>query len=823
MELEDHPTVQWIRSNPSSSGPLPAEPLDAVWLQQLVLDAGANDVGFVEIGRPALDDQRDDILKAFPPTKTLISFVVRMNREAIRTPARSVSNLEFHHSGEEVNHIARRVVQALEDRGIRALNPAMGFPMEMAEFPSKIWVVSHKPVAVAAGLGMIGIHRNVIHPKFGNFILLGTILLDAEVSDSSQPIDYNPCLECKLCVAACPVGAISPQGDFNFSSCYTHNYREFLGGFTDWVEQVADSSSAHDYRSRVSDAESASMWQSLSYGANYKAAYCLAVCPAGEDVIAPFLADRKAYLQEIVRPLQEKEEIIYVTKNSDAEEHVAKRFSTKKIKHVGNTLRPNSIEVFLKGMPNVFQPGKSAGLNATYYFTFTGREERLATVVIREQKLSVTEGHVGQPDLQVTADSQTWVGFLRNERNVVWALVRRKIRLTGPLKLLVAFGKCFPTAVGRHVLVETLPKTRKRRSEPAHDVKEAPATAATTTTRWRGKLTLSEVVAETHEVKTFRFVPDSGGVIPFGYLPGQFVTLLVAPRGVPIKRSYTIASSPTWRDRIEITVKRESQGVVSRWLHDELKIGDEVEIEAPSGAFTFSGKEADRVVLIGGGVGVTPLMSVVRYLVATKWPGKMHLILGFRSPRDFIFREELAEMQARNSNLAVTVTMSDLRDESWSGRYGRIDRTLLASSLPDLAAHRVHVCGPSPMMETVKNALVSLGVPLVQIKTEAFGTIKRDPTAKEVGSEESAGRAFFLASGVTADVPVDATILDAAETAGVSIENACRSGTCASCRVKLVSGRVTMAVDDALTDQDKAEGYILACQAMVQGNVEVDA
>lgn len=127
------------------------------------------------------------------------------------------------------------------------------------------------------------------------------------------------------------------------------------------------------------------------------------------------------------------------------------------------------------------------------------------------------------------------------------------------------------------------------------------------------------------------------------------------------------------------------------------------------------------------------------------------------------------------------------------------------------------------MMETVKNALVSLGVPLVQIKTEAFGTIKRDPTAKEVGSEESAGRAFFLASGVTADVPVDATILDAAETAGVSIENACRSGTCASCRVKLVSGRVTMAVDDALTDQDKAEGYILACQAMVQGNVEVDA
>lgn len=216
MKLEDHPTVQRVRLKTALSEPSKNESLDAGWLKQLVLDAGADDVGFVEIGRPALDDQREDILKAFPHTKTLISFVVRMNREAIRTPARSVSNTEFHHSGDEVNDIARSVVQTLEDRGIRAMNPAMGFPMEMDKFPGKVWVVSHKPVAVAAGLGMMGIHRNVIHEKFGNFILLGTILLDADVSQSSQPINYNPCLECKLCVAACPVGAISPEGDFNF-------------------------------------------------------------------------------------------------------------------------------------------------------------------------------------------------------------------------------------------------------------------------------------------------------------------------------------------------------------------------------------------------------------------------------------------------------------------------------------------------------------------------------------------------------------------------------------------------------------------------------
>src|SRR5437763_11542472 len=158
MKLEDHPTVQRIHLK---TVPSKKQSLDAGWLKQLVLDAGADDVGFVEIGRPALDDQREDILKAFPHAKTLISFVVRMNREAIRTPARSVSNNEFHHSGDEVNDIARSVVQTLEDRGVRAMNPPMGFPRAMDRFPGKVWVVSHTTVAVAARLGMLGIERSV--------------------------------------------------------------------------------------------------------------------------------------------------------------------------------------------------------------------------------------------------------------------------------------------------------------------------------------------------------------------------------------------------------------------------------------------------------------------------------------------------------------------------------------------------------------------------------------------------------------------------------------------------------------------------------------
>ncbi len=445
MNLDEHPTVQHFRENAQYRSAAPTA-LDATWLRALCLESGADDAGLVEIGRPALDNQRADILRAFPPTKTLLGFVCRMNREPIRSPARSIANLEFHHVGDRVNDVARAVVTALERAGVRAMNPAMGFPMEMDRFPGgKTWVVSHKPVSVAAGLGHMGIHRNVIHPKFGDFILLGTILIGAEATAYDQPIAYNPCLECKLCVAACPVGAISPDGDFNFSTCYTHNYREFMGGFTDWVEQIADSKDARDYRRRVTDPESASMWQSLSFGANYKAAYCMAVCPAGEDVIGSYLTNRAGHLRDVVRPLQEKAETVYVVAGSAAEEHTARRFPHKTVKRVGNGLRPRSIQGFLSGLRLTFQPGKAAHLNAVYHFTFSGKEERQATITIRDGTLLVQDGHQGKADLQMIADSETWIGFLAKERSLLWALLRRRVRLTGSPKLLLAFGKCFPS------------------------------------------------------------------------------------------------------------------------------------------------------------------------------------------------------------------------------------------------------------------------------------------------------------------------------------------------------------------------------------------
>lgn len=445
QQLEEHPSVVSYRKSLHRAADGPAV-LDAGWLKRVCLEAGADDAGFVEIGRSDIDSDRADILQALPDTRSLVSIVCRMNRDPIRSPHRAMANLEFHEAGDAVNAAARRIVRQLEEQGVRAANPAMGFPMEMDRWGAgKTWTVSHKKAAVAAGLGKMGIHRNVIHPRFGSFVLLGTILIDAEVSAYSRPIDYNPCLECKLCVAACPTGAIHADGYFDFSACTTHNYREFMGGFTDWVGQVVSSKDVQDYTQRVSEPETVSMWQSLSFGANYKAAYCLSVCPAGDDVIGPFLENRPAFLDSIVRPLQEKAETVFVLPDSDAEKHVLRRFKNKKVKRVGNGLSVVSAAQFLRSLPLIFKRSASEGIEATYHFIFHGEEEISATVTIRNQAVKVASGCQGSADFVVNADSRAWVGFLRREKSLLMAIVLRKIKTRGPLKLLRTFARCFPT------------------------------------------------------------------------------------------------------------------------------------------------------------------------------------------------------------------------------------------------------------------------------------------------------------------------------------------------------------------------------------------
>lgn len=165
-----------------------------------------------------------------------------------------------------------------------------------------------------------------------------------------------------------------------------------------------------------------------------------------------------------------------------------------------------------------------------------------------------------------------------------------------------------------------------------------------------------------------------GGSIPFSYLPGQFLTLTLPVDEKSIRRSYTISSSPTQGYYCEITVKRKEHGVGSRYLHDVVQEGDRLEVQAPSGKFCFTGKEADSVVLIAGGVGITPMMSITRALTDMGWQGDIYFLVACRDPEHFIFARELERLRERNPNLHA---MSLSRNDPLSlGKTPHLDRRL---------------------------------------------------------------------------------------------------------------------------------------------------
>lgn len=371
---------------------------------------------------------------------------------------------------------------------------------------------------------------------------------------------------------------------------------------------------------------------------------------------------------------------------------------------------------------------------------------------------------------------------------------------------------------------------------PVAEQIHAAASAPQARRKWSGMLRVSRVFQETPDVKTFRFMNPVGGALPFSYLPGQFLTVAVPVDGKAVKRSYTIASSPTQRDYAEITVKHADQGAVSGYLHERVKPGDVLEFSGPSGSFTFTGRECKCILLIGAGVGITPLMSVLRYLTDRSWPGDIYLLYGCSTSQNVIFREELDYLQRRHPNLHVVITISHPEESDWKGSTGRITKELITQSVPDLASRYVHICGPVPMMESVKKMLSEIGVPKERIKSEAFGPAlgKPEPTRTKpappsgVGAvEQSAQVALptvkFALSDKSAPLPRDETILDAADQVGVDIDNSCRLGTCGTCRVKLLSGSVTMEVEDGLEPDDKEAGIILACQAKSGRDVTVEA
>lgn len=370
----------------------------------------------------------------------------------------------------------------------------------------------------------------------------------------------------------------------------------------------------------------------------------------------------------------------------------------------------------------------------------------------------------------------------------------------------------------------------------------------------KGDLTVRciRVTDETADVKTFTFVADPP--VLFQYQPGQFVTLDLEINGESVMRSYSISSTPSRPHTLEITVKRVASpldkpetppGLVSNWLHDQIKVGSRVKLSGPLGKFTCMPNPAKKLLLISAGSGITPMMSMSRWIADTGTDSDIVFFHCARTPRNIIFRQELELMAARLPNFrpVISVTRSE-PGQPWFGFTGRLTEAMLHTIAPDFPERTVYVCGPNDFMQSVKTMLEGLAFPMQNYYEESFGAPKKaKPTAPTPPSSASPlplpsppsspssytptpskPAVFFAQSNQEVADDSAESILELAEQAGIKIRSNCRQGVCGACKKRKLEGAIKYESEpDGLDPAEQEAGYILTCVAAPVGRVVVEA
>jgi ferredoxin-nitrite reductase len=240
------------------------------------------------------------------------------------------------------------------------------------------------------------------------------------------------------------------------------------------------------------------------------------------------------------------------------------------------------------------------------------------------------------------------------------------------------------------------------------------------------KLTLLEIIQETPDTKTFR-LDNSAGKIP-RHRPGQFAKVGVPIDGQTTWRSFTISSSPTQCELIDLTVKRNPAGDVSNFLHDRLAVGDQITLKAPQGGYYFSpSMHQEPLVLIAAGSGITPMMSILRFLKDTDNQLPCTLLYGARTPADVIFADQIEQLAQTMPSFTYAVSLTE-PPATWTGLAGRLNIEQLQSITETISANRYFLCGPGGFMDSFQQALLAAGVPADRVHTEQFQ--KQQPQAE---------------------------------------------------------------------------------------------
>jgi ferredoxin-NADP reductase len=343
------------------------------------------------------------------------------------------------------------------------------------------------------------------------------------------------------------------------------------------------------------------------------------------------------------------------------------------------------------------------------------------------------------------------------------------------------------------------------------------------------RLSCCEVRQETRDVKTFVFAPVRPAA--FRFRPGQFLTLDVPlPDGV-INRCYTIASSSARPYRISITVKRKPDGAVSGWLHDYLRPGIEIRASLPLGDFTPPPSARGKWLMLSGGSGITPLMSMTRASCDLAEGRDIVFVHAARSPSDIIFRAELDLMARQSPRLRLAhICETTTGEPSWAGFTGRVSLPMLRQIAPDFAEREVFCCGPAPFMTGVRTMLGEAGFDMARYHQESFdfaelsaGAPADEPEAKEQAKSNGAVfRIEFAKSGHIVECGADMTILAAAKNAGVRLPSSCTKGLCGTCKSRLISGAVDMKHAGGIRQREIDQGLALLCCSRPTSDVVVD-
>ena len=337
-------------------------------------------------------------------------------------------------------------------------------------------------------------------------------------------------------------------------------------------------------------------------------------------------------------------------------------------------------------------------------------------------------------------------------------------------------------------------------------------------------LTIAEVRRETPEAVSLRFALPAELAPAYRFVPGQHLALRTQLGGEELRRSYSICAGLD-DGELRVAIKKVGGGRFSCWANEQLKPGDAIDVMTPDGRFTvpIDPTHVKHYVAFAAGSGITPVLSLVKTLLAREPRSRVTLVYGNRRAATAMFQEALEDLKDRYLARFALYNVFSREEQEVELFNGRLDsakvHAFLDTLIPAATIDEAFVCGPASMIDDVEAALLAGGVPRAHVHVERFGTPAANTVASEV-AEEASGAALatvtFVVDGLKREVqfrPEHGNLLDAGAAAGLDLPYSCKGGMCCTCRAKLIEGEVRMRKNFALEPADVDAGFVLTCQS----------